>query len=67
VSPRDEKEDETRDMHSAPEIRDVFGDFDDDEDEEMGYAVQQDIEQDSNVSKGANRDIGFNNDIFLYL
>lgn len=48
VSPRDEKEDETRDMHSAPEIRDVFGDFDDDEDEEMGYAVQQDIEQDSN-------------------
>ncbi|XP_047163699.1 protein LEO1 homolog [Vigna umbellata] len=48
VSPRDEKEDETRDLHSAPEIRDVFGDFDDDEEEEMGYAVQQDIEQDSN-------------------
>ncbi|RDX90040.1 Protein LEO1-like protein, partial [Mucuna pruriens] len=46
-SPRDEK-DETRDLHSAPEIRDVFGDFDDDEEEEMGYAVQQDIEQDSN-------------------
>lgn len=48
-SPRDEK-DETRDLHSAPEIRDVFGDFDDDEEEEMGYAIQQDIEQDSNVS-----------------
>lgn len=62
VSPRDEKEDETRDMHAAPEIRDVFGDFD--EDEEMGYAAQQDIEQDSNVSKGANSDIGVNNDIF---
>lgn len=46
-SPRDEK-DETRDQHSAPEIRDVFGDFDDDEEEEMGYAVQQDMEQDSN-------------------
>ncbi|KAL2340707.1 hypothetical protein Fmac_008647 [Flemingia macrophylla] len=46
-SPRDEK-DETHDMHSAPEIRDVFGDFDDDEEEEMGYAVQQDMEQDSN-------------------
>ncbi|KAG5032243.1 hypothetical protein JHK82_015819 [Glycine max] len=46
-SPRDEK-DETRDLHSAPEIRDVFGDFDDDEEEEMGYAIQQDIEQDSN-------------------
>lgn len=48
-SPRDEK-DETRDLHAAPEIRDVFGDFDDDEEEEMGYAIQQDIEQDSNVS-----------------
>nr|KYP55739.1 LOW QUALITY PROTEIN: RNA polymerase-associated protein LEO1 [Cajanus cajan] len=46
-SPRDEK-DETRDQHSAPEIRDVFGDFDDDEEEEMGFAVQQDMEQDSN-------------------
>ncbi|TKY73322.1 LEO1-like protein [Spatholobus suberectus] len=44
-SPRDEK-DETHDLHSAPEIRDVFGDFDDDEEEEMGYPVQQ--EQDSN-------------------
>lgn len=66
MSPRDEKEDETRDLHSAPEIRDVFGDLDDDEDEEMGYAVQQDIEQDSNVSKGANSsDIGVNNDIIL--
>ncbi|XP_027356518.1 protein LEO1 homolog isoform X1 [Abrus precatorius] len=46
-SPREEK-DQIRDMHSAPEIRDVFGDFDDEEEEDMGYAVQQDIEQDSN-------------------
>jgi hypothetical protein len=36
-------------LDSAPEIRDVFGDFDDEE-EDMGYAAQQDIEQDSNVS-----------------
>ncbi|KAJ1406250.1 Leo1-like protein [Sesbania bispinosa] len=46
-SPRDDK-DRTRDLHSAPEIRDVFGDFDDEEEEDMGYAAQQDIEQDSN-------------------
>lgn len=46
-SPRDDK-DQTRDLHSVPEIRDVFGDFDDEE-EEVGYAVQHDI-QDSNVS-----------------
>ncbi|KAL3024884.1 hypothetical protein AAZX31_04G149300 [Glycine max] len=51
-SPRDEK-DETRDLHAAPEIRDVFGDFDDDEEEDIGYAVQQDIRQDSNVSRYA--------------
>jgi RNA polymerase-associated protein LEO1 len=37
-------------LHSAPEIRDVFGDFDDEEEEDMAYAVQQDNEQDSNVS-----------------
>lgn len=47
-SPRDDK-DHTHDLDSAPEIRDVFGDFDDEE-EDMGYAAQQDIEQDSNVS-----------------
>lgn len=47
-SPRDDN-DQTRDLHSAPEIRDVFGDFDDEE-EDMGYAAQQDIGQDSNVS-----------------
>jgi len=47
-SPRDDK-DQTHDLDSAPEIRDVFGDFDDEE-EDMGYAAQQDIEQDSNVS-----------------
>lgn len=64
MSPRDEKEDETRDLHSAPEIRDVFGDFDDDEEEEMGYTVQKDIEQDSNVSEVANSDIGVNNEFF---
>ncbi|XP_061358400.1 protein LEO1 homolog isoform X2 [Gastrolobium bilobum] len=46
-SPRDDK-DQIRDLDSAPEIRDVFGDFDDEEEEDMGYAVQQDIEQDSN-------------------
>lgn len=45
-SPRDDK-DHTHDLDSAPEIRDVFGDFDDEE-EDMGYAAQQDIEQDSN-------------------
>ncbi|XP_058788426.1 protein LEO1 homolog isoform X2 [Vicia villosa] len=45
-SPRDEN-DQTRDLHSAPEIRDVFGDFDDEE-EDTGYAAQQDIGQDSN-------------------
>lgn len=49
ASPRDDK-DQTHDLHSAPEIRDVFGDFDDDEEEDMGYAAQKDIEQDSNVS-----------------
>jgi hypothetical protein len=47
-SPREDK-DQTHDLDSAPEIRDVFGDFDDEE-EDMGYAAQQDIEQDSNVS-----------------
>ncbi|KAL4394668.1 hypothetical protein AHAS_Ahas02G0175000 [Arachis hypogaea] len=45
-SPREDK-DQIRD--SAPEIRDVFGDFDDDE-EEDGYVVHHDIEHDSNVS-----------------
>ncbi|XP_015943324.1 protein LEO1 homolog [Arachis duranensis] len=45
-SPREDK-DQIRD--SAPEIRDVFGDFDDDE-EEDGYAVHHDIEHDSNRS-----------------
>ncbi|XP_057733604.1 uncharacterized protein LOC130948758 [Arachis stenosperma] len=45
-SPRDDK-DQIRD--SAPEIRDVFEDFDDDE-EEDGYAVHHDIEHDSNRS-----------------
>jgi RNA polymerase-associated protein LEO1 len=48
-SPRDDK-DHTLGLHSAPEIRDVFGDFDDEEEEDMTYAVQQDNEQDSNVS-----------------
>ncbi|XP_019463918.1 PREDICTED: protein LEO1 homolog isoform X2 [Lupinus angustifolius] len=47
-SPRADK-DQTSDLHSVPEIRDVFGDFDDEEEEE-GYAVQHDIEQDSNRS-----------------
>ncbi|WJX32056.1 hypothetical protein P8452_20427 [Trifolium repens] len=46
-SPRDDK-DHTLGLHSAPEIRDVFGDFDDEEEEDMTYAVQQDNEQDSN-------------------
>lgn len=36
-------------LHSAPEIRDVFGDLDDEEDE-AEYAVRHDIEHDSNVS-----------------
>ncbi|XLT86168.1 hypothetical protein HN873_007921, partial [Arachis hypogaea] len=45
-SPREDK-DQIRD--SAPEIRDVFGDFDDDE-EDDGYAVHHDIEYDSNRS-----------------
>ncbi|QHN82367.1 uncharacterized protein DS421_20g695200 [Arachis hypogaea] len=44
-SPREDK-DQIRD--SAPEIRDVFGDFDDEE--EDGYAVHHDIEHDSNRS-----------------
>ncbi|KAJ7978722.1 protein LEO1-like [Quillaja saponaria] len=48
-SPRGEN-DETQMLHSAPEIRDVFGDFDDEEEEGGGYAVQNDIEQDSNRS-----------------
>ncbi|KAE9610275.1 hypothetical protein Lal_00006369 [Lupinus albus] len=47
-SPRADK-DQTCDLHSVPEIRDVFGDFDDEEEEEV-YAVQHDIEQDSNRS-----------------
>ncbi|XP_061346651.1 protein LEO1 homolog isoform X2 [Gastrolobium bilobum] len=46
-SPRDDK-DQIPDLHSVPEIRDVFGDFDDEEEEEVEYAVQHDIEQDSN-------------------
>ena len=33
-------------LNSAPEIRDVFGDFDDEE-EDTGYAVQHDIEHDT--------------------
>ncbi|CAL0329961.1 unnamed protein product [Lupinus luteus] len=47
-SPRDDK-DQAPDLDSVPEIRDVFGDFDDEEEEE-GYAVQHDIEHDSNRS-----------------
>ncbi|KAF7838520.1 protein LEO1-like protein [Senna tora] len=47
-SPRDDK-DQTRMLQSAPEIRDVFGDFDDEE-EEAEYAVRHDIEHDSNRS-----------------
>lgn len=47
-SPRDDK-DQNRMLHSAPEIRDVFGDFDDEE-EDTEYAVRHDIEHDSNVS-----------------
>ncbi|KAL4359551.1 hypothetical protein AHAS_Ahas08G0088700 [Arachis hypogaea] len=43
-SPREDK-DQIRD--SAPKIRDVFGDFDDDE-EEDGYTVHHDIKLDSN-------------------
>ncbi|XLR68634.1 hypothetical protein HN51_015687 [Arachis hypogaea] len=45
-SPREDKD---QIHNSAPEIRDVFGDFDDDE-EEDGYAVHHDIEHDSNRS-----------------
>ncbi|KAI4343945.1 hypothetical protein L6164_011233 [Bauhinia variegata] len=48
-SPRDDK-DQTRMLHSAPEIRDVFGDFDDEDEEDMGYTAQHDIEHDSNRS-----------------
>lgn len=47
-SPGDDK-DHTRDLHSAPEIRDVFGDLDDEE-EDMGYEGHKDLERDSNVS-----------------
>ncbi|KAK7247476.1 hypothetical protein RIF29_42359 [Crotalaria pallida] len=47
-SPRDDK-DQTQDLHYVPEIRDVFGDYDDEE-EEVEYSVQQGIEQDSNIS-----------------
>ncbi|KAJ7956458.1 protein LEO1-like [Quillaja saponaria] len=41
---------DTQMLHSAPEIRDVFGDFDDEEEDDGGYAAQNDIEQDSNIS-----------------
>ncbi|KAE9610274.1 putative leo1-like protein [Lupinus albus] len=40
---------QTRDLHSVPEMHDVFGDSDD-EDEEVGYAVQHDIQQYSDRS-----------------
>lgn len=43
----DEKEDDQF-MQSAPEIRDVFGDSDDEEQAE--YKVQNQIEEDENVS-----------------
>jgi len=46
-SPEEEK-DQAQIAQSAPEIRDVFGDSEDEE--EDAYAVHNDIEQDSNVS-----------------
>ncbi|KAA8541022.1 hypothetical protein F0562_024840 [Nyssa sinensis] len=46
ISPGEEKDD-THILNSAPEIRDVFGDSDD---EEPDYAVQSHIEDDSNRS-----------------
>lgn len=45
-SPVEEEKDQAHIAHSAAEIRDVFGDSDD---EDVG-AVQNDIDQDSNVS-----------------
>lgn len=45
-SPEEEK-DQTHLAHSAAEIRDVFGDSDDEEIAE--YAVQNEMEQDENV------------------
>ncbi|KAI9088386.1 hypothetical protein K1719_029835 [Acacia pycnantha] len=47
-STRDDK-DQAHMLDSAPEIRNVFGDFDDEEDE-AEYAVRHDIEHDSNRS-----------------
>ncbi|CAI0431687.1 unnamed protein product [Linum tenue] len=46
-SPEEER-DQTHISHSAAEIRDVFGDSDDEE--EAGYAVQNDLEPDSHMS-----------------
>ncbi|KAL2465171.1 Protein LEO1-like protein [Abeliophyllum distichum] len=46
-SPGDEKNEDQL-LHSAPEIRDVFGDSDDEEQEE--YAVQHQIDEDENRS-----------------
>lgn len=42
-----EEEDEAHISHTAPELRDVFGDSDDEEPE---YAVENQIDHDSNVS-----------------
>lgn len=44
----DEEKDDNLIANSAPEIRDVFGDSD--EEEAAEYVVQNDIEPDSNVS-----------------
>ena len=58
----DEEKDEAHISHSVAEIRDVFGDSDDEDAGE--YAIRNDIDQDSNVSLDVSRQLNF---IFLYL
>lgn len=56
-SPGGEEKDQTHISHSAAEIRDVFGDSDE---EDIGeYAIRNDIDQDSNVSLHVSKQFKF--------
>lgn len=56
-SPGGEEKDQTHISHSAAEIRDVFGDSDE---EDVGeYAIRNDIDQDSNVSLHVSKQFKF--------
>lgn len=56
-SPEGEEKDQANISHSAAEIRDVFGDSDEEDAEE--YAIRNDMDQDSNVSIDVSKKLHF--------